>query len=170
MTGRYRTSCGAFEGRRSTPPDGFLASFDGPARAIRGALATAEATRPLGIDLHLGLHTGECEVRGDNLGGLAVHIAARVSSLAGPGEVLVSSTVKDLVAGSGTEFVHRGEHRLKGVPGSCRLYRAMPLPPPRDPLHAASYGQPRRPTCGGSSIARWLVPRLPGRPTNRTKL
>jgi class 3 adenylate cyclase len=83
--------------------DGFLASFDGPARAIRCALAIVSATTKLGIELRIGLHTGECEVRGDDLGGLAVHIAARVCALAGPGEVLVSSTVKDLVAGSGIE-------------------------------------------------------------------
>ena len=116
-----------FRGKEiNTTGDGFLASFDGPARAIRCALAMAEATRTLGIDLHLGLHTGECEVRGDDLGGLAVHIAARVGSLAGPSEVLVSSTVKDLVAGSRLEFVDRGEHQLKGVPASWRLYRAVP--------------------------------------------
>jgi class 3 adenylate cyclase/alpha-beta hydrolase superfamily lysophospholipase len=115
-----------FRGKEiNTTGDGFLASFDGPARAIRCALAMAEATRPLGIDLHLGLHTGECEVRGDDLGGLAVHIAARVASLAGPGEVLVSSTVKDLVVGSRIDFVDRGEHELKGVPGSWLLYRAV---------------------------------------------
>jgi class 3 adenylate cyclase len=116
-----------FRGREiNTTGDGFLASFDGPARAIRCALAMAEAVRALGIDLHLGLHTGECEVRGDDLGGLAVHIAARIGSLAAPGEALVSSTVKDLVAGSRIDFVDRGEHELKGVPGTWRLYRAMP--------------------------------------------
>jgi class 3 adenylate cyclase/pimeloyl-ACP methyl ester carboxylesterase len=109
----------------NTTGDGFLAGFDGPARAIRCALAIGEATKALGIDLHLGLHTGECEVRGDDLGGLAVHIAARIGSSAGPGEVLVSSTVRDLVAGSRIEFVDRGEHELKGVPGSWRLYRAV---------------------------------------------
>jgi class 3 adenylate cyclase/alpha-beta hydrolase superfamily lysophospholipase len=109
----------------NTTGDGFLASFDGPARAIRCALAVAEATGPLGIDLHLGMHTGECEVRGDDLGGLAVHIAARIGSLAGPGEVLVSGTVKDLVAGSRIDFVDRGEHELKGVPGSWKLYQAV---------------------------------------------
>jgi class 3 adenylate cyclase/alpha-beta hydrolase superfamily lysophospholipase len=109
----------------NTTGDGFLASFDGPARAIRCALAMAEATRALGIDLHLGMHTGECEVRGDDLGGLTVHIAARLASLASPGEVLVSSTVKDLVAGSRIEFVDRGRHQLKGVPGSWKLYRAV---------------------------------------------
>jgi class 3 adenylate cyclase len=114
-----------FRGKEiNTTGDGFLASFDGPARAIHCALAMIEATRALGIDLHLGLHTGECEVRGDDLGGLAVHIAARIGSLAAPSEVLVSTTVKDLVAGSRIAFLDRGEHQLKGVPGSWRLYRA----------------------------------------------
>jgi class 3 adenylate cyclase len=116
-----------FRGKEiNTTGDGFLASFDGPARAIRCALAISESTRPLGIDLHLGLHTGECEVRGEDLGGLAVHIAARVASLAASGEVLVSSTVKDLVVGSGIEFTEPGKHQLKGVPGTWRLYRAVP--------------------------------------------
>jgi class 3 adenylate cyclase len=115
-----------FRGKEiNTTGDGFLASFDGPARAIRCALAMADATRALGIDLHLGLHTGECEVRGDDLGGLAVHIAARIGSLARPAEILVSSTVKDLVAGSRIDFVDRGEHQLKGVPGTWKLYRAV---------------------------------------------
>jgi class 3 adenylate cyclase len=116
-----------FRGREiNTTGDGFLASFDGPARAIRCALAIAEAATALGIDLHLGLHTGECDVRGHDLGGLAVHIAARVGRLAAPGEVLVSGTVKDLVVGSRIEFVDRGEHDLKGVPGTWRLYQAVP--------------------------------------------
>jgi class 3 adenylate cyclase/pimeloyl-ACP methyl ester carboxylesterase len=115
-----------FRGKEiNTTGDGFLASFDGPARAIRCALALAESTRALGIDLHFGLHTGECEVRGDDLGGLAVHIAARVASLARPSEVLVSSTVKDLVVGSRIDFVDRGERQLKGLPGMWRLYRAV---------------------------------------------
>jgi class 3 adenylate cyclase len=116
-----------FRGKEiNTTGDGFLASFDGPARAIRCARAISESTRPLGIDLHLGLHTGECEVRGHDLGGLAVHVAARVGSLAGPGEVLVSSMVKDLVVGSRIDFVDRGRHQLRGVPGSWKLYRAVP--------------------------------------------
>jgi len=105
-----------------TMGDGFLASFDGPARAIRCAQAIAGATTSLGLDLRMGLHTGECEVRGDDLGGLAVHIAARIGALAGPAEVLVSGTVKDLVIGSEIEFVERGEHELKGVPGTWRLF------------------------------------------------
>jgi class 3 adenylate cyclase len=104
-----------------TTGDGFFASFDGPARAIRCGMAINEAMRELGIQVRMGLHTGECEVRGDDLGGLAVHIAARVGALAGPGEVLVSGTVEDLVIGSGIKFVDRGEHELKGVPGAWRL-------------------------------------------------
>jgi class 3 adenylate cyclase len=112
-----------FRGREiNTTGDGFVASFDGPARAIRCSQAIAEATTKLDIELRIGLHTGECEVRGDDLGGLAVHIAARVAASAAPGEVLVSSTVKDLVAGSGIEFGDRGEHELKGVPGTWTLF------------------------------------------------
>jgi class 3 adenylate cyclase/alpha-beta hydrolase superfamily lysophospholipase len=112
-----------FRGKEiNTTGDGFLACFDGPARAIRCSQAIAGATTRLGIELRMGLHTGECEVRGDDLGGLAVHIAARVGSLARPGEVLVSSTVKDLVAGSGIEFSDRQEHELKGVPGTWTLF------------------------------------------------
>ena len=106
----------------NTTGDGFVASFDGAARALRAAQAIRDATHRLGIDLRFGVHTGECEVRGDDLAGLAVHIAARVSALADPGEVLVSRTVKDLVAGSGIEFRGRGEHELKGVPGSWELF------------------------------------------------
>ena len=105
-----------------TSGDGFFASFDGPARAIRCAQAIVEAVGTLGIELRVGLHTGECEVRGDHLGGLAVHIAARVGALAAPGEILISGTVKDLVVGSGIEFTDRGEHELKGVPGTWKLF------------------------------------------------
>ena len=105
-----------------TTGDGFVATFDGPARAIRCAREIAEATHDLGIDVRLGLHTGECDVRGDDLGGLAVHIAARVAAAAGADEVLVSSTFKDLVAGSGIAFEDRGEHDLKGVPGTWHLF------------------------------------------------
>jgi class 3 adenylate cyclase len=112
-----------FRGKEiDTAGDGFLACFDGPARAIRCGQAIVDATTHLGIELRIGLHTGECVVRGDQLRGLAVHIAARIGSLARPGEVLVSSTVKDLVAGSGIEFGDRGEHELKGVPASWHLY------------------------------------------------
>ncbi len=102
--------------------DGFLASFDGPARAIRCAQAIREATEKLGIDLRMGLHTGECEVRHNDLAGLAVHIAARVGALASSGEILVSSTVKDLLVGSPLELIERGEHELRGVPGSWTLF------------------------------------------------
>ena len=105
-----------------TRGDGFVASFDGPARAIRCAVAISEAMRPLGLQVRAGLHSGECEVRGSDLGGLAVHIAARVAAAAQAGEVLVSSTVKDLVAGSGIGFSDRGLHALKGVPDEWRLY------------------------------------------------
>src|SRR3989441_12384128 len=102
--------------------DGFLATFDGPARAIRCACAIRDAVRPLGLEIRAGLHTGECEIVAGEIGGIAVHIGARVAAAAGPGEVVVSSTVKDLVAGSGLEFADRGEHELKGVPGRWKLY------------------------------------------------
>lgn len=112
-----------FRGKEiKTTGDGFHASFDGPARAIRCARAIVEATAALGIDIRAGLHTGECEVRGNDLDGLAVHIAARVGALAAAGEVLVSGTVMDLVVGSEIEFTERGEHQLKGVPGTWRLF------------------------------------------------
>ncbi|HEY3209262.1 MAG TPA: adenylate/guanylate cyclase domain-containing protein, partial [Actinomycetota bacterium] len=112
-----------FRGREiDTAGDGFLAAFDGPARAIRSAWAIRDALRLLGIEVRAGLHTGECEVLGEKLAGVAVNTGARVASLAGPGEVLVSSTVKDLVAGSGIEFEDRGTHQLKGVPGEWRLF------------------------------------------------
>jgi class 3 adenylate cyclase len=105
--------------------DGFLATFDGPGRAIRCARAIVVSSDSLGISVRAGLHTGECEVMGDDIGGIAVHTAARVSALAGPGEVLVSRTVKDLVAGSGIEFSDRGVHSLKGVPDSWQLYAVV---------------------------------------------
>lgn len=107
-----------------TAGDGFLATFDGPARAIRCALAVRDAVRGLGLELRCGAHTGEIELAGPGVVGIGVHIAARVCALAGPGEVLVSSTVKDLVAGSGIRFEPRGAHRLKGVPGSWRVFAA----------------------------------------------
>jgi pimeloyl-ACP methyl ester carboxylesterase len=105
-----------------TAGDGFLALFDGPARAIRCAEAIHDGVRPLGIGVRAGLHTGECEVIADDVGGIAVHIAARVVANAAPGEILVSSTVKDLVVGSGIGFADRGVTPLKGVPGEWRLY------------------------------------------------
>jgi len=106
--------------------DGLLATFDGPARAIRCACAIADTVRPLGIEIRAGLHTGEIELAGRAIRGIAVHIGARVAGEAGAGEVLVSSTVKDLVAGSGIRFVDRGLRVLKGVPGEWRLFAADP--------------------------------------------
>jgi class 3 adenylate cyclase len=112
-----------YRGREvNTRGDDFLATFDGPARAIRCALATGDAARALGVDVRSGLHTGEIELMKDDIGGIAVNIGARVSGLAEPGEVLTSRTVVDLVAGSGLEFDDRGEHELKGVPGTWRLF------------------------------------------------
>jgi class 3 adenylate cyclase/esterase/lipase len=118
-----RTELRRFSGREvKTTGDGFCACFDGPARAIQCARAIIEAGRRIGTEIRAGIHTGECELRLGDVAGLAVHIAARVTSLARPSEVLVSGIVKDLVAGSGIEFVDRGEHHLKGVPGSWNLF------------------------------------------------
>jgi class 3 adenylate cyclase len=105
-----------------TTGDGFLATFDGPARAVKCAQGISEAVRPLGIEVRAGCHTGEIELLGADVGGIAVHIGARVGAMAGPSEVLVTSTVKDLVAGSGLTFDDRGEHHLKGVPDTWHLY------------------------------------------------
>jgi class 3 adenylate cyclase len=105
-----------------TTGDGFLVSFDGPARAIRCAEAIRHSTAGLGIELRVGLHTGECEIRDDDLGGLAVHIATRIGALAEPGEIVVSGTVKDLVVGSGLAFDARGEQELRGVPGVWKVF------------------------------------------------
>ena len=117
-----RSQLARFRGREvNTSGDGFLAMFDGPQRAIRCAMAIRDAVQSLGIEVRAGLHTGECEVRGDDIGGIGVHIGARVSALAGPNDVLVSSTLRDLVIGSGLEFVDRGTHALKGVPGQWHL-------------------------------------------------
>jgi class 3 adenylate cyclase len=121
--GRIRRELGRFRGREiDTAGDGFLATFDGPARAIRCAGAVTESVRELGIEVRAGLHTGECELVDGKVGGIAVHIGARVAAQARPGEVLVSGTVKDLVAGSGIQFADRGSAELKGVPGEWRLY------------------------------------------------
>lgn len=118
-----RTQLNRFRGREvNTSGDGFLAMFDGPQRAIRCAMAIRDAVQALGIEVRAGLHTGECEVRGDDIGGIGVHIGARISALAGANDVLVSSTLRDLVIGSGLEFDERGSHELKGVPGEWRLY------------------------------------------------
>ena len=107
-----------------TAGDGFFATFDGPARAVRAAMAIREAVRELGVEIRSGIHTGECELHDGKVVGIAVSIGARLSALAGPGEVLVSSTVKDLVAGSGLRFEERGAHELKGVPGEWLVYAA----------------------------------------------
>jgi class 3 adenylate cyclase len=118
-----RSQLARFRGREvNTSGDGFLAMFDGPQRAIRCAMAIRDAVQALGIQVRAGLHTGECEIRGDDIGGIGVHIGARVSALAGPNDVLVSSTLRDLVIGSGLEFDKRGIHQLKGVPGEWHLF------------------------------------------------
>jgi class 3 adenylate cyclase len=118
-----RAQLARFRGREvSTAGDSFLAMFDGPQRAIRCAMAIRDAVQALGLEVRAGLHTGECEVRGDDIGGIAVHIGARVSALAGPNDVLVSGTLRDLVIGSGLEFEDRGSHELKGVPGEWHLF------------------------------------------------
>jgi class 3 adenylate cyclase len=122
-----RTMLARYRGQEvNTTGDGFLATFDGPARAVRCAQAVCEAVKPLGLEVRAGCHTGEIELLGADVGGIAVHIGARIAALAGPSEVLVSSTVKDLVAGSGLVFEDRGEHELKGVPDRWRLYAAVP--------------------------------------------
>lgn len=114
-----------FRGREvKTTGDGFLVTFDGPARGVRCACAIADEIKPLGIEIRAGLHTGECEMIGDDVGGIAVHIGARIAALAGRSEVLVSSTVKDLVAGSGLRFNDRGNQSLKGIPGEWRIFAA----------------------------------------------
>jgi pimeloyl-ACP methyl ester carboxylesterase len=121
---RVRDLIAQHQGREiNTAGDGFLATFDGPARGVRCAKAVVQAVRPLGIEVRAGLHTGECELTNEKVGGIAVHIGARVAGLARAGEVLVSSTVKDLTAGSGLAFEDAGEHVLKGVPDRWHLYR-----------------------------------------------
>lgn len=121
-----RRELGRFRGTEvSTTGDGFFVAFDGPARAVRCAHAVVDGLAEVGVEVRAGLHAGECEVRGHDLAGMAVHIGARVSALARAGEVLVSSTVRDLVAGSGLEFEDLGDHQLKGVPGTWQLMRAL---------------------------------------------
>src|SRR5205823_13499503 len=121
-----RANLSRFRGREvKTMGDGFLATFDGPARAVRCATTVAHVVRSLGIEVRAGVRTGEIELNGDDVSGLAVAIAARVAALAGPGEVLTSQTVKDLTAGSGLVFEDAGEHELKGVPDRWRLYRVV---------------------------------------------
>lgn len=105
--------------------DGFLARFDSPARAIRCGQAVCERVREIGLEARAGVHSGECEIRGDDLGGIAVHIGARIAALAGPGEVLSSRTVRDAIVGSGVGFESRGVHVLKGVPGEWEIDVAL---------------------------------------------
>jgi class 3 adenylate cyclase len=122
-----RGQLGRFRGKEmDTAGDGFFATFDGPARAIRCAFAIRDSIRELDLEVRAGLHSGECELVDGKAGGIAVHIGARVASLAEPGEVLVSSTVKDLVAGSGIEFKDRGEHQLKGIANAWHLFTVVP--------------------------------------------
>ena len=122
-----RRELARFQGRElDTAGDGFFAAFDGPARAVLAASAIRDSLRALELEVWAGLHTGECEVSDGKIAGIAVSIGARISSLAAPGEVLVSSTVKDLVAGSGLAFEDRGEHQLKGVPETWRLFAVVP--------------------------------------------
>jgi class 3 adenylate cyclase len=123
-----RRELSRFRGREvKTTGDGFLATFDGPARGIRCAAAIRDSMAPLGLEVRSGLHTGEVELRDDDVGGMAVHIGARVAAVARPGEVLVSSTVKDLVVGAGIGFADRGQHELRGVPGQWRLFTVTAL-------------------------------------------
>jgi class 3 adenylate cyclase len=122
-----RSQLGRFRGKEvDTAGDGFFATFDGPARAIHCAFAIQDTVRELDLEVRAGLHTGECELVDGKAGGIAVHIGARVASLAEPGEVLVSGTVKDLVSGSGIEFEDRGEHELKGISNAWRLFAVVP--------------------------------------------
>jgi class 3 adenylate cyclase len=138
--------------------DGFLATFDGPARAVDCAEAVREAIPELGLELRIGIHTGECEVIGDDITGMAVNIAARIGGLAGPSEIFVSSTVRDLVVGSHLRFVDAGAHELKGVPGEWRIFRVAEAgngdsPPLVDSRHEAS---------GSDRIARRAARHAPG--------
>jgi len=121
-----RRQLARYSGREiDTAGDGFFARFDGPARAIRCARAITDAVAELGLDVRAGLHTGECEIVDGKTGGIAVHIGARVAAQAAPGEILVSSTVRDVVAGAGITFEPRGEHELKGIPGTWRLFAVV---------------------------------------------
>jgi class 3 adenylate cyclase len=121
--GLVREQLGRFRGSEvDTAGDGFLALFDGPARAVRCAGAIRDGVRPLGLEVRAGVHTGEVEIAGEKPGGIAVHIAARVVALAQPGEIVVSGTVKDLAAGAAIRFRPRGTHALKGIPGEWSLF------------------------------------------------
>ena len=127
-----RRELARFHGRElDTAGDGFFAAFDGPARAVQAAAALREPLRAIGLEVRAGIHTGECEVSDGKIVGIAVSIGARISSLAGPGDVLVSSTVKDLVAGSGLRFEDRGEHQLKGIPEVWHLFALAAVTAPQ---------------------------------------
>jgi class 3 adenylate cyclase len=129
-----RTELELFRGREiTTTGDGFLATFDGPGRAVRCACSIRDAVRAIGINVRVGLHTGEIELDADNIGGIAVNIAQRVQALAQPNEVLVSRTVADLVAGSGIAFADRGSHTLKGLPNQWPLFAVEDSPQGSDP-------------------------------------
>jgi class 3 adenylate cyclase len=123
---RVRVQLHRFGGAEiDTAGDGFLAWFGAPSIALECARAVLESVAELGVSLRIGVHTGECEVTGDKLRGIAIHVGARVADIAGPGEILVSQTVRDLLAGSGIEFAERGSRELKGSPGEWRLYAAQ---------------------------------------------
>jgi class 3 adenylate cyclase len=118
-----RSQLEVFKGREvKTTGDGFLATFESPGRAVQCARAVRDGVRRLGLEVRAGLHTGECEVSGDDVAGIAVHVASRIQGLAGPGEILVSATVHDLVTGSGLRFADRGRHTLKGIDGDWPLF------------------------------------------------
>jgi class 3 adenylate cyclase len=146
--------------------DGFLATFDGPARAIHCSEAIRRAVSVLGIEIRAGIHTGECEVIGEDVGGIAVHIAARVNALAGPGEILVSRTVRDLVVGSGIAFEERGTHSLKGVPDEWSLLAVVPAEAaqgsPEVQLAKVETPGPRESMRAGDRVAAVVARRAPG--------
>ena len=124
--GAVRALLGRFRGKEvDTAGDGFFATFDGPARAVRCAEAIGDAVQDLGLEVRAGVHTGEVETIAGKVGGIAVNVGARIASLAAPSEVLVSQTVRDLVSGSGLSFEDAGEHELKGIPDRWHLYRAV---------------------------------------------
>jgi class 3 adenylate cyclase len=161
-----REQLGRFDGSEvKTVGDGFLATFEGPARAIRCAEAILDAVHDVGVQVRVGIHTGECEVMDDDVGGMAVHIAARVSALAGPGEILVSRTVRDLVVGSGIEFKDRGDHDLKGVPGEWGLLAVAPERPAGSTeaeLDRMETPSPRASMRPADRVAAAVVRRAPG--------
>ena len=123
---RFFERLASFSRLIGTAGDGFLATFDGPARAVRCGLACVESVRQIGLEIRAGVHIGEIELVGSDVRGLAVHIGARIGALAGPGQVLVSRTVKDLVVGSGLAFIDYGIHQLKGVPDDWQIFSVSP--------------------------------------------